>query len=195
MRIILKADTAGSIEALVYELKKVPQESAELVIVQKNVGAVSENDVKSLVGFDNAIIAGFNVSVDASARDLAERQGILVETRSIIYELTEWLTEKISQIAPPKKEPVLIGRVKILKHFSSTGNKHVVGGRVEEGIFKKGAHITIHRRGIDVGTGKVINIQSQKSDVDQVSEGTEFGAQIDTRADIAGGDILELNEE
>ena len=195
VRMVLKADTAGSIEALEFELKKVPQENAELVIVQKGVGAVSENDVKLLAGFDNALIAGFNVSVDASAQDLAERQSVLVETRSIIYELTEWLSETIERIAPPKKEPMVTGQIKILKHFSTTGTKHVVGGRVEAGVFAKGAMVTIIRRGIEVGTGKVLNLQSQKADTDKVSEGDEFGAQIETRADIAGGDILEVRSE
>ena len=195
VRIILKADTAGSLEALEFELQKVPQENAELVVVQKGVGAISENDVKQLVGFTDALIAGFNVSIDASARDMAERQGVATETKSIIYELTEWLTEKVAHIAPPKKEIVVLGRVKVLKHFSTTGTKHVIGGRVEEGVFKKGALVSIHRRGIDVGTGKVINVQSQKADVEQVTEGTEFGAQIETKADVVGGDILELRSE
>ena len=151
VRLLLKADTAGSIEALEYELKKVPQETAELLVVQKSVGAVSENDVRSLLGFEGAIILGFNVKVDSSAEDLAQRQGIHIETKPIIYELTEWLTKEVERIASKETEPVLVGRAKILKHFSTSGSKQVVGGRVEEGTIRQGAHVTINRRGIDVG--------------------------------------------
>jgi len=191
IRLILKADTAGSIEALEYELKKIPQENACLIIVDKSVGAIGENDVKHLIGFDDAIIAGFNVKIDASAADLAERNGVRIETKPIIYELTEWLTREVARIAPAEPEVVITGSAKILKHFSTAGNKHVVGGRVESGVLKRGASVVIHRRGIDVGHGKVINVQAQKADVDSVSEGMEFGAQIETKADITGGDMIE----
>ncbi len=192
VRLLLKADTAGSIEALEFELKKIPQENAEFLIVQKGAGAISENDVRSLVGFENAIVLGFNVGVDASAKDLAERQHIKIETRPIIYELTEWLTEEIEKIAPPAVEPSLLGVAKIIKHFSTSGNKHVVGGKVQEGTIKLSASVTIIRRDIEVGTGKIVNLQSQKSDIDSLSEGMEFGAQIETKSDLAGGDRIEI---
>lgn len=192
VRLLLKADAAGSIEALEYELKKVPQETAELVIVQRGIGSVSENDVKMLAGFDDAFIIGFNVKVEAGAADLAERQGVTIETRAIIYELTEWLTNKIAEIAPPPEAASVAASIKILKHFSQTGNKHVVGGKVEAGTLKRGNQVTIIRRGIEVGVGKVTNLQAQRADVDSVAEGFEFGAQIDTKSDVAPGDLLEV---
>lgn len=192
IRLVLKADTLGSIEALKYELEKVPTENAEFVIVESGVGAINENDVKLLIGFPNAIILGFNVKIENSARDLAERQNILFENNDIIYKLTEWMTEKVAELAPDKQEPEVLGRAKILKHFSTTGSKHVVGGRVEEGTIKRGNMVTIERRGIDVGKGKLVNLQSQKQDADKVSEGVEFGAQVDTKADVVGGDIIKV---
>jgi len=195
IRLVLKADTLGSIEALEYELKKVSQETAELVTVDKSVGSINENDVKLLIGFTNAIILGFNVKVDAQARDLAERQGITIETSDIIYKLTEWMTKEVARIAPEEREPEILGSAKILKHFSSAGSKHVVGGRVESGTVKRGNTVTIERRGIPVGKGKIVNLQSQKQDATDVSEGTEFGAQIDTKADVVGGDIIKVVAE
>lgn len=195
IRLILKADTAGSIEALEYELKKVPQETACFIIVDTSVGPVTENDVKCLIGFKDAIIVGFNVKVDPSAADLAERQGIAVETRPIIYEITEWLEKETARIAPNKLEPVITGSAKILKYFSTAGNKHVVGGRVLSGTIVRGSAVTIQRRGIDVGHGKIVNLQSQRADVESVSEGVEFGAQIETKADVAGGDLIETRVE
>ncbi|MEK7613769.1 MAG: translation initiation factor IF-2 [Patescibacteria group bacterium] len=192
IRLVLKADTLGSIEALEFELKKISGENAQLVVVQKTVGAVSENDVKLLIGFPDAIILGFNVKVDASAKDLADRQGVVIETRSIIYELTEWLEKQVATRAPAPTVATIEGRAKILKHFSTTGNKHVVGGKVEMGIIKRNATVTIIRRGIEVANGKITNLQAQRADVDSLSEGKEFGAQIETKADIIGGDQIEI---
>ena len=195
IRIVLKADTLGSIEALKYELEKIQNENAEFVIVDSSVGSVNENDVKLLIGFENAIILGFNVKVDAPARDLAERQGITIETNEIIYKLTEWMEETTKRLAPEKVEPKVLGSAKILKHFSTTGSKHVVGGRAEEGSIKRGNIVTIERRGIDVGKGKVTNLQVSKQDAESVSQGSEFGAQIDTKADVVGGDIIKVTSQ
>lgn len=192
VRLLIKADTAGSIEALEYELKKVPSDTANIIIVERGVGSVSENDVKMLAGFDDALIVGFNVKVESGAADLAARQGVTIETRAIIYELTEWLTKKIQDIAPPKVEASVLATVKILKHFSQSGNKHVVGGKVETGTLKRGNQVVIIRRGIEVGVGKVVNLQAQRADVDSITEGFEFGAQIDTKADVTNGDLLEV---
>ncbi|XKT74183.1 MAG: translation initiation factor IF-2 [Patescibacteria group bacterium UBA2163] len=191
IRIILKADTAGSIEALQYELDKMPQENARLIIADIGVGAISENDVKQLVGFEDSIIAGFNVKVDSSAKDLAERNNVRLESKEIIYELVDWLHTEVERIAPKEPEIIVTGNAKILKHFSTTGSKHVVGGRVESGTIERGASVIIKRRDIDVGHGKVLNVQTQKSDVSSVSEGAEFGAQIESKADITGGDYIE----
>lgn len=192
VRLLLKADSMGSIEALEYELSKIQNENAELVVVGKMVGSVSENDVKGLVAFDNALVLAFGVSVDASAKDLAERQGVHIEARSIIYELTEWLQKELETRAPGAPEEKVLGRAKILKFFSTTGTKHVVGGRVEEGTLKRGNTVSIMRRGVEAGKGKIVNMQSQRADVESISEGQEFGAQIDSKADIIGGDIIEV---
>jgi translation initiation factor IF-2 len=191
IRIIIKADTAGSVEALEYELARVPHPNADLIIVAASPGPVTENEVKNLIGFENALVLGFNVKLEPVAKDLAERQGITIEMRDIIYELSEWLTKKIAELAPDQVVEALLGSAKILKEFSIAGSKHVVGAKVEKGLLKRGNTVTIIRRGIEVGKGKILNIQSQKADVDNVSEGAEFGAQVDTKADLVQGDIIE----
>jgi translation initiation factor IF-2 len=191
IRIIIKADTAGSVEALEYELAKIPHPNAELIIVAASPGPVTENEVKNLIGFPNALVLGFNTRVEAVAKDLAERQGITIETRDIIYELSEWLTKKIAELAPDALVEAVLGSAKILKEFSIAGTKHVVGARVEKGMLKRGNTVTIIRRGIEVGKGKLLNIQSQKADVESVSEGVEFGTQVDTKADLVAGDMIE----
>lgn len=189
IRLIIKADSLGSIEALKYELEKIQQEKVAVAVVDSGVGAINENDIKRVMDFSNAVVIGFSVGVDAVAKDLAERQGVTVETRDIIYELTEWFTTYVEKVIPEDTTPQVLGTAKIKRHFSTTGTKHVVGGKVEEGVLKRGSSIIIERRGIDVGTGKIVNIQSQKNDVESISDG-EFGAQIETKADIVGGDVI-----
>jgi len=190
VRLALKADTAGSLEALEHELAKVSEEGIELHIVSASVGPVSDNDIRPFIGFSPAIVLGFNVKADASAKDLAERQRITVETRSIIYELGDWLKEEIKKYKPETEEDAISGTAEILKHFSTSGAKHVVGGKVLTGVIRLKDQVVITRRGIEVGTGKVTNLQMQRADVDSVPEGMEFGTQIESKADIVSGDTI-----
>lgn len=191
MRLVLKADTAGSIEALQYELNKIPHEHVDIIIAGTGIGTINENDVKLVIGFSPAALLGFNVKIDASAKDLAERQHIAVETRAIIYELSEWLTKQIAEHTPDLSADAATGTAKIIRSFSTSGNKHVVGGKVETGTIKLGEMVTILRRDVAVGTGKVTNLQLQRADVNTVSEGLECGMQIDTKADVVAGDMIQ----
>ena len=190
LRIVLKADSTGSLEALEYELAKIPRERIEILIVGRGIGAISEADVKHLTGFSPAIAVGFNVKVAPAAKDLAERQGVTVETRDIIYELADWLSAKVKELAPPIPEEVPMGVAQVLKHFSSAGSKHVVGGKITTGSLAVGDRVSITRRGIEVSTGKILNLQHNKANVSEVNEGAEFGAQVDSKADIITGDIV-----
>ncbi|MDE2078764.1 MAG: GTP-binding protein [Patescibacteria group bacterium] len=188
IRLLLKADTAGSLEALEYELGKIKEEHIEFLTVGTGTGAISENDVKRLIGFSPAVILGFNVKVEPNAKDLAERQHIGIEARAIIYELSDYLKAEVERLKPEVPEPA--GRAEILRHFSTTGTKHVVGGKVVEGTLKLNERVTILRRGIEAGSGKITNLQMQRADVSSVPEGMEFGAQIDTKADVVQGDSV-----
>ncbi len=195
LRVVIKADTLGSVEALQYEIGKLLQDAAEILVVASGVGAINENDVKLLIGFSPAALVGFNVKVEPSAKDLAERQHIMLETKDIIYELAEWLGVQLQAITPDTAEAEVTGTIKILKHFSTTGNKHVVGGRVESGVLKLNDFVRVNRRGIEVGKGRITNLQLQKSNVQSVTEGMECGLMVETKADVVGGDLLEAGRE
>lgn len=192
MRLVLKADTAGSIEALEHELNKIPHEHVDFLIAGTGVGTINENDVKLVIGFSPAIILGFNVKTDASAKDLAERQHIQVETRTIIYELSEWLQAEVTKYIPDTSGQEVVGVGKVLKQFSTTGSKHVIGVRVEEGMLRMHDHVTILRRGIEVGNGKITNLQLQRADVSSVAAVAECGMEVTSKSDIVGGDQLQV---
>lgn len=187
--VLIKADALGTLDAIDHELSNFESDRICVRVIDKGIGDVSTNDVQNVSATEDAIIVGFNVKVDRATTDLAERLGVEIETFSIIYELSEWLETALKNRTPKKEERIETGTVKILKHFSTQKNTHVLGGRVETGLIKLGQSVTITRRDVDLGRGVVKNLQQQKSDVKQIEEG-EFGMQIDSKVEIAPGDVL-----
>ena len=188
--ILIKADVKGTIDAIIHELKKFQSDRIAIRVIDTGVGAISGDDVQNVSATKDAIIVGFNVKVERAAKDAAERLGVEIDTFDIIYELSEWLNTALMNRTPKKEEAVMTGKFKILREFSVQKNIHVLGGRVDEGTVKVGQMVRILRRDIEIGKGKIKNVQQQKSDVKQVSEG-EFGMQVDTKADVAPGDYME----
>ncbi len=190
--IIIRADTAGSLEAIAHEAIKLGDDRATVSIVQSGIGSISENDVKAaLAGSTSATIIGFNVNVDPIAEDKARLSGIVIEHFDIIYKLTEKLEEILRTTRPKRQVEETVGRGKILKQFSSRKDSHVVGGRVDEGYFQKNGSVRISRRSTVIGVGKIRNIQTNKADVSRVEAGSEFGAQIESQFEITQGDSVE----
>ncbi len=187
--ISIKADVLGTIEAIEHEIAKFSSDRIAVEIIGRGVGAISENDIKNIGETSKAIVVGFNVPVERSAVDLAERLGVEIKTFDIIYKLAEWLTEALILRTPKIEVEEKTGEAKILKVFSVQKNINVLGGRVLEGSLSVGQHIRVLRRDIEIGRGSIKNLQQQKADVKQVSDG-EFGMQIDTKAEVAPGDTL-----
>lgn len=190
--IVIKTDVLGTVDAVKHEIEKIPvPEHVELRIIHEGAGSISENDVKAAGGDENTIILGFNVAVDERARGMAERAGIEIRTSNIIYELAEWLGEAI-KIRTPKRETIEVtGRAKVLKTFSKTKNKQVIGARVEDGVVRLSERVRIIRRNETIGDGNITNLQSQKASVKNVSAVNECGLEINSKAEIAPGDMLE----
>ncbi len=187
--ILIKADVYGTLEAIQHELSKFESDRIAVKVIGSTVGDITANDVQNVSATSDAIIVGFNVKVERQAKDLADRLGVEIDTFDIIYELADWLNTALKNRTPKKEEKIETGSVKILKHFSTQKNTHVLGGRAEEGIIKMNQRVRILRRDIEIGTGTIKNLQQYKSDVQQVEEG-EFGMQLETRAEIAPGDYL-----
>jgi translation initiation factor IF-2 len=187
--LIIKADVTGSIEAIVHELSKITHERAVIQVVGDGVGAVSEGDVKTAQAGDATIIA-FHVDTDSSARDLAERMNVPIETFTIIYELNQKVEDLLKARAPKVRVEETVGEAKLLKVFNSSGGKQVIGARLDSGAIKLGDFVKLSRRGIELGTGKVTNLQQARADTKEIRTEGEFGAAIDTKTEIAPGDTL-----
>ena len=191
--VLIKADVLGTIEAITHELKKYTSDRITVRVTGTGVGHITTNDVQNVSATPNAIIVGFNVKVERAAQDLADRLGVEIQTFDIIYALSEWLEGALQKRTPEKEEERVTGVIKILKHFSTQKNTHVLGGRVESGTLTLGQRVRISRREIVLGNGIVKNLQHMKSNVKAISEG-EFGMQIDSKTEIAPGDQLEALE-
>jgi len=189
--LVIKADVAGMLEAIEKEVKKIHHDKMIIKIIGNGAGDITENDIKLASGAKNPVIVGFNIKADTKAHELAERMGVSIELFDIIYKLTEWLEEEIKKRAPKILTKEIVGKAKIMKVFSRTKNKQVVGGKVLEGELKTKARVKITRRENEIGQGGILGIQQQKVAAESVAEGNEFGSMIESSIEIAPGDIVE----
>ena len=188
--IIIKTDVFGTAEAVEKEIGKMVIEGLHVKIIGRGIGAISENDIRLAQSDKDTIILGFNVALDARARLANEAVGATVETFTIIYKLTEWLEIELEKRRPRIETREIIGTGKVLKTFSQTKDRQVLGCRVESGSLSDGAKVTIIRRDFPITTGRIVELQQAKQKVKEVHEG-ECGMMVECKNDIAPGDILE----
>jgi len=189
--IILEADTAGSLEAIIHEIKKIPEERVRIKIVQSGIGNVTEKDIKLASGNENTIVIGFNTNVDSPAKNLAERSGVTLEQFDIIYKLSEWLEQIVVERTPSIEVEEVGGELKVLKIFSKTRNKQVIGGKVTSGQIILGRQVKIMRRENEIGRGTIKELQQQKLRKSEVQEGNECGLLVEASTEIVPGDYLQ----
>ncbi|OJI08074.1 MAG: translation initiation factor IF-2 [Candidatus Vogelbacteria bacterium CG22_combo_CG10-13_8_21_14_all_37_9] len=192
--LVLKADMAGTLEALKKEVTKISHEQLGLKIVATGIGSISENDVNALAGTETGIVLGFKVKVERGAIDQAEKYKVRIETSDIIYKLTEWLEAELELRAPKIMIEETVGKAKILKTFSRRKDKQVIGANVILGRISKNKQVKIWRRETELGRGRIIDLQQQKIKVAEALENTQFGAEIDSKFELMPGDIIEVFE-
>jgi translation initiation factor IF-2 len=189
---IIKADTIGSLEAIRYEIGKIKSDRVQAKIISEGIGSVSEGDVKTANSNTarKAIILAFNVKTDNPAKILAERDSIPVETYSIIYKLTERIEALLKERTPKMMVDEVTGTARILRTFSRQRDKQIIGGKVDEGFLATHNIIKIIRRDVEIGVGRIKGMQQQKQEVSEVKAGVEFGALVESKFEIAVGDVL-----
>ena len=190
--VIIEADTTGSLEAIVSKLELLSNERAKFKIIHAGIGIISEMDIKRAVAHPNAIVFGFNTKVNPLAKELSLRATIPLEMFTVIYTLLE-RAEEILKLKTPKIEvEELIGSLKVLKIFSVEKNRQVIGGRVETGTVKSGKDMKIIRRGAEIGTGAIRELQKLKNKVSEANEGEECGLLVESKIEIAPGDLISV---
>lgn len=188
--LIVRADVVGSLEAVLHEIKKLPQERAALKILAQGVGDITESDIKLALSDKLSLVIGFSVGADARARDLARRSGVEIATFDVIYKLTEWISEAVTRRTPKITVEEVRGRVKVLKFFSRNKDRNVIGCRVEEGLMSLSDSVKIMRRDVELSRGKITNLQKAKAAVKEVRAGDECGVEVQSKAEPAPGDYL-----
>lgn len=187
MNLFLKADVAGSLEALVDSVRKLKvPDNTQLVIASSGVGDVTDGDAKQAASMDG-IIVGFEVKATPAARTLITAQRIKFFQSDIIYELLKSLEEELSG----KKRQMIDAELEILKVFDQKNNgAQIIGGKVVTGELKNQSEVEIHRDGKAIGTGKITNLQQSKKDVQSVAAGLECGMLFSSQVLISKGDHL-----
>ncbi len=188
--LIIKADVAGSREALEQEIEKLAVLPLAVRILRSDIGDISEDDIKAVADVPSALIVGFRVRVHASAALLAERYGITIHISEIIYELLDWLEGEFVKRIPVQTERIDEGNLKILKVFKRDGKKHVFGGIVTQGVIKNGALFEIMRAGAVAGKGVVTNLQENKIDANEVGVNKQCGLAADVEGKLDVGDSI-----
>lgn len=189
--IVIKADTAGTRDAVLDELQKIENEKAAFLVLDASTGPIGEADVKLLRTGDEGIVVGFCAKPDKNATQLAEQLGIKLKTFNIIYELKDWLEKTLEEMAPIIDVEESSGKAKILKVFSSTKNKYVIGMRIDDGVFKKGDSVKVLRRENEIERGKILELRRGKEEVPKVESPEEAGARIESKIEIVPGDYIE----
>ncbi len=189
--VVIKADSLGTLDAVKRELKKRETDDIKIKIIAEGVGAISEGDIMLASSDEKTVIIGFTVKMEGKARDQADRFNIKPELFDIIYKLAEWFDTLVESRLPFEEKETILGTLKILRNFSSQKDKHVIGGRVETGRIANGALVRVLRRGVELGRGRIIELQSQKIKAAEVLEGNECGLMVETKVEMIPSDILE----
>ncbi len=190
--VVLKADVSGSLEAIEKELLKLETTDAKIKFIVKGVGNINENDIKTASGSQNPLIIGFNVKIDNTSKDLAEKLKLVPQIFNIIYDINPIIIKEIENRTPKIEIEETIGRAKILKIFSKTRDRQVVGGSVLEGTIILGRKCKILRQSNEIGRGTIVDLQQQKLKTKEVIKGNQFGALIESKITIAADDTIEV---
>ncbi len=191
LNIVLKADVAGSLEALQDEIAKVPQEQVAINIIHSQTGGINESDVM-LASASEAIVIGFNVRPLADARKAAEREGVDVRTYSVIYKITEDLRNAMEGLLEAVEVEETLGEAEVKQTFKASKVGRIAGCIVNEGKVARDANVRLIREGTVIWDGKLGSLRRFKDNVQEVEEGQECGIVLDGYADVKEGDVLEF---
>ena len=191
LKIIVKADVQGSVEAVRQSLEKLSNDEVRVNIIHGAVGAVSESDVM-LANASNAIIVGFNVRPDATAQANAERDGVDMRMYRVIYDCIEEIESAMKGMLAPKTREVILGTAEVRNviRIKSVGN--IAGSYIKSGKIQRGAGVRVVREGIIIADDHIASLQRFKDSVKEVSEGYECGIGLEKYNDIREGDIFEV---
>lgn len=189
LKLVIKADTQGSVEAIVDALNKIESEKVKLEILHSAVGTITENDV-ALAAASNAVVLGFHTRIDASANERAKREGVQIKLYTIIYELIDQVKEAMAGLLEPVEKEVVLGTAEVRKIFPLSKGVPVAGCVVLTGRMVRGRVRVLRRKDL-IYEGVIQSMRRFQDEVNEVRAGLECGIRIDGFGDFEPGDILE----
>jgi translation initiation factor IF-2 len=193
LKIILKADAQGSVEAVEDALNKLSTDEVQVRVLRSGVGAVTENDV-NLAQASEAIVMGFSVRPDAKAREVAEREGIDLRMYTVIYQAVDDVKKALSGMLTPEEKEAELGQAEVRATFKVPRMGMVAGCYVTRGTLTRGNKARLVRDGAVVYDGRIETLRRFKDDVREVAEGFECGVGLENFQDMKEGDVIEAYE-
>ena len=190
LAVIIKADVQGSYEALAGSLQKLSTDEVKVNVLHSGVGGISESDVNLAIA-SGALIIGFNVRADGSARKLAENEDVEIRYYNIIYDAIDDVKAAMSGMLKPEEKEQQTGTVEIRQVITVSKVGNIAGCMVTDGVVKRDSHVRIIRNNVVIHTGELSSLKRFKDDVKEVRMGFECGLMIKGYDDIAEGDVLE----
>jgi translation initiation factor IF-2 len=193
LRVVLKADVQGSVEAITEALGRMSSDEVKLRVIHGSVGGITESDIL-LAAASNAIVIGFNVRPESKGAALAAREGVDVRLYTIIYELVADLRAAMEGMLEPTYREQVQGRVEVRQTFNIQGVGTIAGCYVTEGKIQRGNLVRLTRDQVVVHEGKLASLKRFKDDVREVTSGYECGLSIEGFQDVKQGDVIEAYE-
>ena len=191
LNIVIKADTHGSLEAIIGSIKNLENEEIKINIVHEAVGAINTNDVNLALTTDSFVI-GFNVRADGASKKLAEKESIEILYYSIIYDLIDGIRKSVEGRLPPEVKEEILGTAEVKDLFKSPKFGLIAGSMVIEGTIKRTKPIRVIREGIVIFEGQLDSLKRFKDDASEVPMGTECGIGVANYKDVQVGDKIEV---
>jgi translation initiation factor IF-2 len=194
LNIVIKADTLGSLEALIGSLERIKNEEARVKVVGKGLGNIMADDV-TLSQTTGAILFGFSVTTTPIAQQMIQDSKVVYEEYRVIYDLIDKVKLELEKMLNPELITTELGNFKVVQIFRTAKTTMVVGGRVESGKLFTDAKVRVKRGGEIIGLGKITKLQSGKQEAKEVPAGSECGVEYNGKLKLEEGDILEAYKE
>ncbi len=191
--VLIKGDVQGSVEALNGILSKIANNEVKVKVLHSAVGAINESDI-TLARASKAIVIGFNVRANPTAREMAKRDGVDIRYYSIVYDVADDMKRAVEGLLEPELKEKILGYAEIRQVISISKVGKIAGCMVKEGLVKRGAKVRLLREGVVIYTGALSQLKRFKDDVKEVREGFECGVSFENYDDLKVGDMIECFE-
>lgn len=190
LKVVLKADSQGSLEAIQATLSKHANDEVQVKVIHGAIGAVTESDIM-MASASEAMVVAFHSIVSPAVQRTAEREGVQVREYTVIYALFEEIDGLMKGLLVPEEQEKILGHLEVKGVFLTKKSEQIVGGKVTDGIIKR-IPFRLQRGGEVVGTGRITSLRKVDKDIKEAKEGTECGMRVETSVPVLVGDVFEV---